>query len=1038
VLSPAGEHRSGGPEAGPASDPGGGAGVDGSARLPGPERRVPIVGRSEEQRLLTGLLAAAGRGGGGSAVIEGDAGAGKTCLTRWLAVEAAALGFRCFTGRAAQLERHRPFGTIAEALGIGAGGPAGAGGSAAALAAEVAGLLSGDPATDPAALVPGPPDTEFRIIDALVELMEQLCGTQPVLLVLEDVQWADPSTALWLNRLSREVPRLACAVAVTLRPLPRPPALQALLDRLAAWGARPIRLGPLAGGDPARLAAGALGAQPGPRLRAELGRAGGNPFYILELIASLERGQAIVRQPGMAELRRDLVPIPESLSSVILHRLSFLREEELEILQVAAVIGSTFSVTELATAVGKQVPELAPIMASALRGGVLGEAGSRLTFRQELIRDVLYWRMDPPLRAWLHLAVAQILAESGRPREAVADHIVRGAVPGDVHAAEWLETAARAAAARSPVVAAELLQRAIELAPPGDPHRRQAQADLAGYLLWSGRPAAAEAICSDLLSGGPDAGIDAGPAGSDAGTDRQLRLCLIEALIARGRSAEGLRQVEAAIESPLPDAGYRARLLSLASTCRVNGWDLPGAVAAATQALALAEQSGEAMVAGVALSNLSMAHNLHGEFPEALRRAEEGLGRLRDGVSPRAQPLQPVLAVSAALIECERYGEALELLASSRRQRLTRGAGWNHPLDHLLSGIARFWVGDWDEALASLSLGLDIAETTGMRRGTVDGRALSGLIFLHRGDLAAARAEVSAAEADAGESGPPWRPDWILWARALVTEAAGDAAGALTTLRAAWRLCRAAGVAAEYPVIGPDTVRLALACGDHDLAADVVTALEELAASAGVAGITGAALRCRGLLGTDPGALAEAVAAYRPSPRRRELALACEDAAIALAGRPAGLAPPAAPGAAALGAEALEIYTALDARGDLGRARARLRAAGLDSCSGPGVPAAAGRAGQRPRTPGRGRLGTPGMGASPRVSRRAAAFRPGALTPTEAQVAGYIAQGWSNREVAEALGVSSRTVQSHVSNALEKLGLTSRVELALWSSASSS
>src|SRR5260370_32679853 len=307
------------------------------------------------------------------------------------------------------------------------------------------------------------------------------------------------------------------------------------------------------------------------------------------------------------------------------------------------------------------------------------------------------------------------------------------------------------------------------------------------------------------------------------------------------------------------------------------------------------------------------------------------------------------------------------------------------------------------------------------------------MIALHRGDLATADREATTAEEDAQTSGPQWRANWMMWARALVREAEGKDDVALRMVAKAWEQCSGAGVVAEYPVLGPALVRMALRGGERLLAEEVTVTLETLAATAGVASVKGAALRCRGLLDAEPGALLAAVAAYRFSPRKRELALACEEAAVARIahGRGADARP--------LAQEALEAYRSLDARRDAARALSRLR--GMDRTED-GKEEAASKRSDRSK-PGSGtETGTTTAAAAGKGTGTMAGAGTGAgtmtegggwenLTKAEAKVAELVAEGLSNPDIARRLFISRRTVQSHVSHALEKLGLSSRVELAV-------
>jgi DNA-binding CsgD family transcriptional regulator len=234
-------------------------------------------------------------------------------------------------------------------------------------------------------------------------------------------------------------------------------------------------------------------------------------------------------------------------------------------------------------------------------------------------------------------------------------------------------------------------------------------------------------------------------------------------------------------------------------------------------------------------------------------------------------------------------------------------------------------------------------------------------------------------------------------AKALLLEAQGRPGEALLLLTKAWELCSTAGVVAEFPVIGPDLVRLALAGGEPFFAQEVTLGVESVAKAARIASVTGAALRCRGLVEGDPDILLQAAVTYRRSPRWRERALTCEDTAVALAatGRRAE--------ARLLAEESLEIYRSLDASRDILRAEARLRRTGL-------------------------RCGS----VSRRGAQRARSMTGWeSLTQAERGVASLLVEGLSNVEIARRLFISPRTVQAHVSHALEKLDLASRVELAL-------
>jgi len=223
-------------------------------------------------------------------------------------------------------------------------------------------------------------------------------------------------------------------------------------------------------------------------------------------------------------------------------------------------------------------------------------------------------------------------------------------------------------------------------------------------------------------------------------------------------------------------------------------------------------------------------------------------------------------------------------------------------------------------------------------------------------------------------------------------EAEGAVAEAFTALVNCWNRCAAAGLAIEYPVLGPDLVRLAIATDERARADEIVDAVAAVAAANDVASLTGAALRCQGLRDDDPDALLRAVDAYAQAPRPLELALTREEAGAAL-GR-AGEIDAAVP----LLDQALDTYERLDAVRDSARTHATLRGLGVH------------RGQQGPR--GRPRTGW------------------ASLTPAERRVSDLVAEGLSNPQIGERLFVSRRTVQTHVTHVFRKLQMSSRTELA--------
>ena len=235
----------------------------------------------------------------------------------------------------------------------------------------------------------------------------------------------------------------------------------------------------------------------------------------------------------------------------------------------------------------------------------------------------------------------------------------------------------------------------------------------------------------------------------------------------------------------------------------------------------------------------------------------------------------------------------------------------------------RFIAGEWDDAIAELEASLKLAEETGEIYSLVYAYGLLSRISVHRNDLGRAREAAAAADRNLAGWGSGHAMTWVAWPRALILEAGGEPGRALDTMAGLWDWCVSAGLALEYPAIGADLVRLALAAGDLGRARQASAAVAEVAAGNDVAWMTGEALRCQGLIEDDPEILQAAADAHARGSRPLQLALACENAGSAFARH--GHAERALP----LLDQAVGIYERLGAARDLARAEAALREAGI-------------------------------------------------------------------------------------------------------------
>jgi len=793
-----------------------------------------ICGREAELQALGEALGRIASGGPAIVLVEGEAGIGKSRLLAQVLQDAAGRGMQVAAGRAEELERTRPFGLLAAALGCARSSPD-------PRRAAIAGLLAAQGTGDLGPItVTSDPGLRFRVVDAFTDLVEELALAGPVVLGLDDLQWADPSSLLTLGVLARRLAGLAVGVIGCLRPSPRTVELDRLAGALAAVGARHLVLHPLTAEAVTGLVAQAVAAEPGPRLLAEVAGAAGNPLFITELLAALAQEGAITTAGGRAEVAG--TALPPTLRLTILRRVSFLPEPALQALQSASILGSGFTLTDLVTVTGRPAVDLSVVLGEAIRARVLEDDGARLWFRHELIRDAIYEDLAGSVRRGLHREAGQRLAQAGAPALQVAKHLARGAPPGDPEAVTWLARAARQEAPRSPDVAADLLGRAAGLMAPGDPGRDGLLAERATSLMWAGRITDAEATCRSLL------GRDLDPSLEGA-----VRICLGHALLAGGQARDGLCELERACQSPLLTGAERAEAQAWASLARLVLADLAGAAAAAAQARPVAVAARDPLATSVAMVSLAQVSELRGDLGDALQIIDDAV-RLADGSPGRLGHRFPVHDFRAyILITLDRLDEANSSLETGMRISEELGARWALAHYHAGRALERFLAGHWDDAVAEIETDTGLAGAPGesyhdlfLRRGVLS------LIRLHRNDLPGARDAVGAAPGELSGTGVGYRGDWSTWAQALLLEADGEPTDALETLSGCWDRCVRSGLAVEYPVIGPDLVRLALAAEDAGRARDIAAAVAGVASRNEVPWIAGAALRCQGLAETTP------------------------------------------------------------------------------------------------------------------------------------------------------------------------------------------
>ena len=896
-----------------------------------------FVGRDAELAAYRELLSRAIHGRGGALLIEGEPGIGKSALLGEQLQLARSYGCTVLLGHADDLTQQFPMRVILDCLG-----------------------------SDSAAGVSGqaPPGLE-----QVVTVVANLCAQSPVVLAIDDLQWADDPSLLTWRRLSDMAPDLPLVVIGTWVPVPHRPELAMLKEYLASAGQAVTPLGPLDPAEVARLVGVLAGGEPTDRLKRLTERAGGNPLYVTELVNALVQGERLRVADGVVDIVTGQQP--QTLAAVITARLKFLSPESNRVLRFAALLSRFFTAAEVAAVADLTMEEVSTGLAEAHEAWVIAETDGRFSFRHLLIRRALYDSMPSALRMALHRQAAQSLAEAGTADERVAEQLLattRMATTPWVR--DWLVGAGPRLAQRVPVMAVELFRQAIADLSPGDPARDRLEGSLAAALLRLGQYDEALDVGWPLLARAQDMSRRA-----------EIVCTLGYALLGCDRDREAVQLIGDTLADHALTLVWRARLRATAALIYVLAGRPAEAGVTAHRALTEAQRADDGYATSHALHTLALLRAQQADNIAVRDLTSQALVTVSD--EPGSADLRSALLVTR-MTAWQELGEMAA--AGADLSTVWELVGQGDVPVQVASAAAEYYLrtGRWDEALDQLD------SVTGMRvftgypaagHGDPLRQGISALIAGHRDDRTA-----GPVNGDRTARGMPLgHAAYLVLAEALAAERDGRPAEALAVLRLA--LDTADVVAARLRALClPTLVRLAME-GDRPHLANAASSLAEQAASQEPTPVRRAlAEHCRGLAASDPALVLAAAATYRDIGVTLEHAQAAEDAAELLAA--AGQTGQARQSLT----EAVDGYAALGAEWDIRRADTRLRRYGVR----------------------RGRGRSPGTDS---------------LTPTEAKVAQLIAQGWSTPDIARDLMLSPRTVQTHISHILRKLNGRSRVDI---------
>ncbi|MHB8450218.1 MAG: ATP-binding protein, partial [Mycobacteriales bacterium] len=349
------------------------------------------------------------RGRGHIAIVQGPPGIGKTRLLEESVVRARTAGLTVLRGSGDESLATRPFGLLHDAL-------ASAGlqeGLSRALEDRDAGA-----AQDP--LAAALPSRLYQGIDAVLAAVDREATRRPLVMVLDDLHWADSSTAVAAAALGRRTRLLPVLLVVAWRPTMGRGAAAETVHSLLRQGAERLEVPALGAQEVARLVADLVGDPAGPRLLERVAAAGGNPLLVIELVEALRTSGALVSTEGRTDIAAK-APLG-SLRDALLARLGYLDADTVALLRVAAVLAGPFAVEHLAVASGRPVAALAGPLTDAVRAGILVDADGGCSFAHDLLREAVYEELPPAVRSALHRAAAQGLAGAGASAALVAHH----------------------------------------------------------------------------------------------------------------------------------------------------------------------------------------------------------------------------------------------------------------------------------------------------------------------------------------------------------------------------------------------------------------------------------------------------------------------------------------------------------------------------------------------------------------------------------------------------------------------------------------
>jgi DNA-binding CsgD family transcriptional regulator len=888
-------------------------------------------------------------------ILEGTAGIGKTTLWHTSVSLARARGHRVLACRAAESEARLSYAALGDLFDF-----------------ELPDLPAPQKRALDAALlraeVEGAPPDQRAVSVATLGVLRTLAASAPLIVAIDDVQWLDVPSARVLAFVARRLEDAPVRILVALR-------VGAGGDPLGLGQAGPtlplqrVPIGPLRAEAMTRLLKDRTqGGLTHPILLRVHRVSGGNPFFALEIARALS-GQGVRPAPG------EPLPVPEDLQALLGTRLAALSSSAADgLLVVAAAARPT---EDLVAAAAARPDRASAGIGRAEKVGILQRTAGRIGFTHPLLGSAVYAAATPQAKRGVHRRLADLVVD---PEER-ARHLALAAGGPHPHVAAALEEAGRHARGRgAPDAAAELLELARKLTPPGDGAgflRRSVEA--ADYHFDAGDATRATALLEEAI------------AMARPGHDRaRILFCLASISWMDMGRVQGFS--ERALEEARDDAALRAAILEHLAWVGIYRGDLAVAAEHARASRQSAQRITDPAIRADSLSTFAMVEFLLGRPAQDLMTEAVQLEDLAMRQGPGSQTTVFTASRTCHGLQLLWAGE-LDAARAVLHQELTvyERLGRYVVRDELLCYLAEVEcrAGNWEVAARHAQEAYDIDVESGRVLG--EGHMLfpKALVAALKGDMDAARSDAEEGLRQCLRNQDTLDVSCHRAVLGFLELSLGNPAAAIERLAPVVAFLDELG-SPEPGVIPcvPDAIEALVALGRLDEAERLVDRLERQGRAQGRPWAVAAAARGRGLLTAARGdlpaaraALEQALTEHQRVPQPFELART-----LLVKGEVERRAKQKRAARSAL-EQALGIFQALGAPAWAQRARDDLARVGG------AVPAS------------------------------------GELTPTEQRIAQLVGEGKTNREVADALFISVKTVEANLSRIFHKLGVRSRTEL---------